>query len=122
MQEDIRVICRRFRKNQTKAEKVFWDKSRNRQIDGYKILRQYPIRFEMDNTIHFFIADFYCHEAKLVIEIDGGIHETQKDYDKMREQIIGQLGYRIIRFSNEEVLNNIDNVLLRLKDALSNNN
>ena len=120
MKEDIRDVCRRFRKNQTKAEKVFWAKSRNRQIDGYKILRQYPIRFEMDNNINFFIADFYCHEVKLVIEIDGGIHETQKEYDEMREQIINLLGFRVIRFTNDEVLYHIKNVVEKLENAFGN--
>ncbi len=69
----------------------------------------------MDNNIHFFIADFYCHETKFVIEIDGGIHETQKEYDKMREQIINLLGFRVIRFSNDEVLCHIKDVVEKLK-------
>ena len=59
MEEDIRDVCRRFRKNRTKAEKAFWRVVRNRQIEGYKILSQYPIRFEWENQIRFFIADFY---------------------------------------------------------------
>ncbi len=122
MKEDIRDVCRRFRKNQTKAEKAFWKVVRNRQVDGYKILRQYPIRFEWNDQIRFFIADFYCHEAKMVIEIDGGINESQKEYDKLREHIIESLGFHVIRFLNNDVLNYIDNVLVRLKDALSNNN
>ena len=120
MQEDIRNVCRRFRKNQTKAEKVFWDVVRNRQIDGYKILRQYPIRYEWNDHIRFFIADFYCHEAKLVIEIDGGIHETQKEYDEMREQIINLLGFKVIICSNDEVLYHIKDVVEKLKNALRN--
>jgi very-short-patch-repair endonuclease len=122
MKEDIRVICRRFRKNQTKAEKSLWKLVRNRQIDGFKILRQYPIGFEWNKQIRFFIADFCCHKMKLVIEIDGGIHENQKDYDKMREQIIGQLGYRIIRFSNDEVLYHIEDVIEKLKNTFIRNN
>ena len=122
MKEDIREVCRRFRKNQTKTEIAFWKVARNRQIAEFKILRQYPIRFEWDNQIRFFIADFYCHKAKLVIEIDGGIHETQKEYDKMREQIINQLGYNIIRFSNNEVLKEIDRVIEKLVIKIQRNN
>jgi len=120
MKEDIREVCRRFRKNQTKAEKAFWKVVRNRQINGYKVLRQYPIKFEWEDKIRFFIADFYCHKAKLVIEIDGGIHETQKEYDMMREQIINLLGFRVIRFSNEEVLHQSNDVLEKMKNAISN--
>ncbi len=122
MKEDIREVCRRFRKNQTKAEKAFWKVARNRQIAGYKILRQYSIRFDWENQIRFFIADFYCHAAKLVIEIDGGIHETQKIYDKLREQIIYHLGYKVIRFSNEEILKLVDNVIGNLINAIKSNN
>ena len=120
MKEDIRDVCRRFRKNQTKGEKAFWKVVRNRQIEGYKILRQYPIKFEWNNQIRFFIADFYCHETKLVIEIDGGIHETQKEYDKMREQIINLLGFQVIRFSNDEVLYHIKEVVEKFRNVLSN--
>ena len=106
MKEDIREVCRRFRKNQTKAEIAFWKVARNRQIAEFKILRQYHIRFEWDNQIRFFIADFDCHKAKLVIELDGGIHETQKEYDKMREQIINNLAtilsdFQIMKFSRK---------------------
>ncbi len=122
MKEDIRDVCRRFRKNQTKAEKAFWKVVRNRQVDEYKILRQYPIRFEWNDQIRFFIADFYCHEAKFVIEIDGGIHETQKEYDKMREHIIESLGFHVIRFSNDEVLYHIKDVVERLKKSFIKNN
>ncbi len=56
MQEDIRDVCRRFRKNQTKGEKAFWKVVRNGQVEGYKILRQYPIRFEWKEQIRFFIT------------------------------------------------------------------
>jgi very-short-patch-repair endonuclease len=104
MKESIKEICRRFRKNQTKAESNFWNTVRNRQLEGYKIQRQYPINFEWNNKNKFFIADFYCHEAKLIIEIDGGIHETQKNYDKNRDKIIKLLGYNIIRSQNEEIM------------------
>jgi very-short-patch-repair endonuclease len=120
MEEDIKEVCRRFRKTQTNAYKAFWDVVRNRQINGFKILRQYPIRFEWNDHIRFFIADFYCHEAKLVIEIDGGIHETQNEYDKLREQAINLLGFRVIKFSNDEVLYHIKDVVEKLKNALIN--
>jgi very-short-patch-repair endonuclease len=119
MKESIKEICRRFRKNQTKAESNFWNTVRNRQLEGYKIQRQYPINFEWNNKNKFFIADFYCHEAKLIIEIDGGIHETQKNYDKNRDKIIKLLGYNIIRFQNEEIMKHLDNVIKKLKKEIS---
>ncbi|MBC8385585.1 MAG: endonuclease domain-containing protein [Candidatus Cloacimonetes bacterium] len=110
--------ARHLRKNSTKAEKLFWEIVRNRQIKNVKFNRQFPIYFEYDGLKRFFIADFYCHEKKLIIEIDGGIHEQQKDYDELRTVIINELGITVIRFNNEIVLNNTDEVILELKDVL----
>ena len=91
---------------------------RNRRIKNKKFNRQYPIRFEYDGQKRFFVADFYCHEFKLVVEIDGGIHETQKDYDALRTSIIKNLGMRVIRFKNEEVLNSMDKVVAKMEREL----
>ena len=112
---DITQVVRELRKEETLAEKKFWNLVRNRQINGMKFRRQYPISFEWDDQIKHFIADFYCHESKLVIEIDGGIQELQKNYDILRTYIINQLRIKVIRFSNKEVLNNIESVLVKLK-------
>ena len=112
---NITQVVRELRKEETLAEKKFWSFVRNRQINGMKFRRQYPISFEWDDQIKHFIADFYCHEFKLVIEIDGGIHEQQKNYDILRTYIIKQIGIKVIRFSNNEVLNDIDTVLVNLK-------
>ncbi len=68
--------------------------------------------------IHGFIADFYCNAKRVVVEIDGGIHESQKDYDLLREMLIKKHGVKIIRFSNEEVINNPDSVSEKLKKIL----
>jgi len=83
-----------------------------------KFTRQYPIRFEYEEDRRFFIADFYCHEKRLVIEIDGGIHETQKDYDDLRTAIINALGMQVIRFRNRDVLNDMEAVLEKLKKIM----
>ncbi|MBL7129588.1 MAG: DUF559 domain-containing protein, partial [Ignavibacteria bacterium] len=64
----------------------------NRKKCNNEFYRQYPIEFTYFNKTRYFIAYLYCHESKLVVEIDGGIHETQKDYDKLRTEIINQLG------------------------------
>ncbi len=100
---NITQVVRKLRKEETLAEKRFWTIVRNRQINGMKFRRQYPISFEWDDQIKHFIADFYCHECKLVFEIDGGIHEQQKNYDILRTYIINQIGIKVIRFSNNEV-------------------
>ena len=67
----------------------------------------------------FFVADCYCSEAKLVVEIDGAVHENQKDYDSMRTGIINHLGIRVIRFTNSESETNLPDVLSRLRRELS---
>ena len=108
-----------MRKNPTAAEKYFWDKVRRRQILGKKIIRQFIIQHEEIMYVKkFFIADFYCHEKKLIIEIDGSIHLNQKEYDEIREEILGQMGYKIIRFENGEVLHNWANVEKVLSSVL----
>jgi len=115
---NITQMVRELRKNETLAEKIFWELVRNRQIKGKKFRRQYPITFEWNDKIRYFVADFYCHECKLIIEIDGGIHELQKDYDILRTNIINHFGIKVIRFSNDEVLNEIDNLDFKLKGLL----
>jgi len=87
-------------------------------LKSKKFLRQHPIRFEMDGRRRFFIADFYCHEKKLVLEIDGKIHQRQKDYDQLRTHIINTLGIKVIRFKNEEIEVNLELALDRLKEHL----
>jgi very-short-patch-repair endonuclease len=104
----ITDTSRLLRKRSTPAEEAFWKSVRRRRFNGLKFLRQHPIRFKLEGMTRFFIADFFCFELRLVVEIDGGIHEQQKDYDELRSHIIHTLGYRVIRFSNEAVLHNID--------------
>lgn len=107
--KDIIELARELRKNQTPAEIYLWDKLRNRKFLGKKFLRQHPIIFkETDYNFDFFIADFYCHECKLVIEVDGKIHDYQKEHDKQRDLIMENLGLRVLRIKNEEILNHID--------------
>lgn len=64
------------------------------------------------------MADFYCHEKKLVVEIDGKIHQRQKDYDELRTHIINALGMKVIRFRNEEIDENLQHVLEWLREYL----
>jgi len=111
--EDIIQLCRWLRKNATLAEQEFWKIVRNPQIDGKKFFRQYPIAIE-DEEERIFIADFFCRTCRLVMEIDGGIHETQRDYDRLRTSLLNMEGIRVIRFSNEDVVNNREKVRERL--------
>ncbi len=97
----------------TPAENLLWQNLRNRKTSNHKFRRQHPIAK--------FIVDFYCHEAKLVIEVDGKIHLMNDNpaYDKFRTEQLEALGLKVIRFTNEEVLGNISGVLEEIRKHLT---
>ena len=98
--------ARQLRKNMTFEEKLLWQKLRGRKFFGLKFLRQHPIIYDLINYKPlFFIADFYCASKNIIIEVDGKIHDFQKDYDERREEILINMGLRVIRFKNEEIRN-----------------
>jgi len=103
---NIQQRAKELRKEATPAERMLWERLRNRQLGGFKFRRQAP----MGNVI----ADFYCAECKLIVEIDGDIHDFQIEEDAARTKQIESFGYRVIRFRNEEVLNNIEIVLTKI--------
>ena len=109
-----KVLCRDLRKNPTKAEKILWKALRNRKLLNMKFRRQQPIFHDLTGRETFFIADFYCHEKNLIIELDGTIHNFKIKQDKERTEILNSLGLRIIRFSNNEVENNLNNVIKKI--------
>ena len=113
--EAAKQLARELRKQQTPAETFLWNRLRNRHFLGNKFLRQHPIFFYYGDREAFFIADFYCREHRLVIELDGKSHEYQKEYDEFRTHIINDLGIKILRFKNEEVQGNFELVFERLK-------
>ena len=87
----------------TEAEKIVWEIVRNRRLDGKKFLRQHKIIHENSfDSFQFFIVDFYCAEEKLILEIDGQIHEFQKEYDLWRTSVLDELGLRVLRIQNDE--------------------
>lgn len=100
-----------LRKNMTHEEKILWMYIANKQL-GYKFRRQHPV--------WMYIADFYCHELKLVIEVDGGIHERidVSENDAMREDNLTGLGIKVIRFTNAEIRCQIDKVLENIKAVI----
>ena len=117
--KDILDFARGLRKNQTPAEQFFWEKVRNRRFLGKKFNRQFIIEHsEIQGKKYFFIADFHCHDKKLIIELDGPIHKGQIKYDQIREETLREMGFKIIRFQNREVLENWDGVADRLKKEM----
>ncbi|OGO85293.1 MAG: hypothetical protein A2Y24_07915 [Clostridiales bacterium GWE2_32_10] len=100
---EARELARKLRKEQTKSEKVFWEIVRGRKFCNLKFFRQHLIKIEYYGQERYFIADFYCEEKKIVIEIDGSIHDKTKEYDKLRDHLITTLGIKVIRIKNEEL-------------------
>ena len=107
--------ARKLRQKLTPAEKTLWERLRNRKFKRLKFRRQHPI--------DRYIVDFICIEKKLVIEVDGGIHQKaeQIEYDRKRTADLEDFGLKIIRFSNEEILNNVFGVLKKIETYIDRN-
>ncbi|OON95318.1 MAG: hypothetical protein ATN31_11260 [Candidatus Epulonipiscioides saccharophilum] len=102
--------ARSLRKNMTKQERFLWS----------RFLKRHPIKFLQQRPIDPYIVDFYCHQAKLVIEVDGSQHYTEEGMksDKIRSDFLGQYGLEVIRFSNDEVWNHIKGVKYTINKKL----
>ena len=102
-------LAKSFRKEMTPAETLLWEHIRNKQLNGLKFRRQ--------QIIEGFIVDFFCHELKLVIEIDGNVHneDEQKEIDEHRKKVFELRGLKELRFTNDEVLHDISSVLKKIK-------
>jgi very-short-patch-repair endonuclease len=103
----------KLRQNMTLAELILWKKLKNRILFKAKFRRQHPV--------NIFIVDFYCHEFKLAIEIDGEIHLNKKTaiYDSARTNKLEKFGIKILRFSNEQVIFNIDSVINKILNVVT---
>lgn len=101
-------VARQLRKSPTPAEKVLWEKLRNRKLGGLKFVRQHPFGR--------YVADFYCAELKFIIELEGSVHEDtlQKEYDDQRLEELKIRGMTVLRFKNHEILNNAEKVLKKI--------
>jgi very-short-patch-repair endonuclease len=97
--------------NLTPAEQLLWQALKGKQLNGLKFRRQHPLGS--------FIADFFCAEHKLIIELDGAVHKQQTEYDDARTHKLEEFGYRVIRFRNQEVSANLDAVLERILEAVA---
>jgi very-short-patch-repair endonuclease len=100
---ELKVKRQELRRNQTESEKLVWAKLRNRQLGGFKFFRQY--------SVGPYILDFYCPEIKIAMEIDGGQHEENKNYDNQRTIYLRQKEIEVLRFWNNDVVHNIDGLL-----------
>jgi very-short-patch-repair endonuclease len=106
-----------MRQNSTAAEKAFWNKARNRKLFGLKWNRQFVIECQRDLLFKkYYIADLHCHALKLVVEIDGEIHNNQKSEDLVRTDELKSFGFKVVRFSNDQIINNWEEVEKVIED------
>ncbi|MEQ9553343.1 endonuclease domain-containing protein [Coleofasciculus sp. G3-WIS-01] len=102
-------LAKELRRQMTQEETILWQKLRANRLNG--------LHFRRQQIIDGFIADFYCHAARLVIEVDGEIHQQQTEYDSERDRILSARGLRLLRVRNEDVRQNLDRVLARISAA-----
>ena len=99
--------AKELRREMTPAEKLLWQEVRAKKLG---------VRFRRQQIIQGFIVDFYCHKAALVIEVDGDIHDLQQEEDARREKVLRELGLRIVRFRNDEVMRSSSAVVGKIKE------
>jgi very-short-patch-repair endonuclease len=110
--KELQTLARQLRKNMTEAESFLWQRIRRKQLKGRQFYRQ--------KNIGNYIVDFYCPSAKVIVELDGGQHYTQEGIrrDRVRDKYLESLGFTTLRFSDREVLKNIEGVLERIIEHL----
>ena len=111
---ELKDRARSLRKYGTISEMLLWRELRKKQLDGFHFCRQRPIGW--------YIADFYCGNASLVVEIDGGSHETKQEYDAKRDNYLKSLGIKVLRFHDRDVKVNLDAVLHEIRKELNKSN
>jgi very-short-patch-repair endonuclease len=102
----LKPMAKEMRSKPTPAENLLWQRLRSHRLRGMKFRRQH--------NIERFIVDFYCRDAKLVVEVDGLIHQYQKEEDAIRQEFLESQKLRVIRFTNEDVLTNLDDVIQQI--------
>jgi very-short-patch-repair endonuclease len=101
--------AKELRRDMTPAEKILWQELRANKLG---------VHFRRQQVIAGFIVDFYCHKVALVIEVDGDIHDLQQDEDAKREKVLSEMGLRMVRFGNEEVVRDLAGVLSKIHGRL----
>jgi len=102
--------ARELRHDMTPAEKILWDELRANKLG---------VHFRRQQVIAGFVVDFYCHKVALVIELDGDVHDLQQEEDARREKALREMGLRIVRFRNDEVIKNLSTVVGKIKEQLN---
>jgi len=103
-------LSRDFRKNPTQAEKLLWEELKGKKLEGFRFRNQHPI--------YRYILDFYCHEKRLAIEVDGDIHKERSDYDEFRDEFLKSMGITTLRIQNKDVIGGIHGVQETIRKSL----
>ncbi|MFQ3652541.1 MAG: DUF559 domain-containing protein, partial [Gemmataceae bacterium] len=111
LERRMQAVARELRKNPTRAEDMLWQAIRKNQLDGRKFRRQV--------AIGAFVVDFYCSSERLAVEVDGPIHDTQQEADKIRQELIESLGIRFVRLTNDEIEHDLNTALNKIRTAFS---
>ncbi|HCY75321.1 MAG TPA: hypothetical protein DHV28_05330 [Ignavibacteriales bacterium] len=114
-----KYVCRELRKNQTHAEKIFWEEVRGRKFCNLKFVRQFPLFHDITGKETFFIADFFCFEKKIIVELDGIIHKYRLRQDEERTKILNKLGLKVVRIDNDEIEKDLKSVMEKLRKHIS---
>jgi len=101
--------AKELRREMTPAEKLLWQEVRANKLG---------VRFRRQQVIQGFIVDFYCHQVGLVVEVDGDVHDLQKDEDERREKVLTEMGLRVIRFGNDEVGRDLSAVVGKVRESV----
>ena len=108
--QPVQTRARQLRQEQTPGEAMLWEQLRDRRLAGYKFRRQHPPGR--------FVVDFYCAETRLIVELDGPVHDQQHERDATREAALRAQGYQFIRFTNAEINSDLAGVCQRIIEAL----
>ena len=100
--------AKELRREMTPAEKILWEELRANKLG---------VHFRRQQVIKGFIVDFYCHRAGVVVEVDGDVHDLQKEEDERREKVLSELGLRVVRFGNDEVMRELSTVVGKIRHS-----
>ena len=107
----MQLIARELRRSSTPSEAVLWEAIRHKRLDGRKFRRQV--------AVGAFVVDFYCASERLIVEVDGRIHEQQRDADTIRQELLESLGLRVLRLTNDEVEQDLPAALAKIRAMLN---
>lgn len=107
-------LAKQFRSDMTKAEEILWDHLRYNRLNG--------LHFRRQQVIDGYIVDFYCHSARLIVEVDGEVHEYQEEKDAVRDCALQNEGLKVLRIRNKEVYCDLEGVLIKILKIASSDN